>query len=286
MPIWGKILGTMFGFMFGRIPGAILGFIVGHMFDRGYSQDFNQMGGFSRFFTSQDELKSQAIFFHALFSAMGHIAKADGQVTDAEIRMATAMMDQMDLQGDTRKEAQQAFREGKSADFPLKDILKEFKASCHGRRDIMQVFLEILIQAAYADGRVDKKEQKVLEDVAFHLGFKQHELLYLMSMFEAELRFRQAGSGRQQSGQRQQHRRSSQAYSTTQSLDDAYRILGTKKSDDDKVIKKAYRKLMSEHHPDKLVSKGLPKQALEIAKTKAQDIQAAYEMVKQSRGFK
>ena len=286
MPIWGKILGTMFGFMFGRIPGAILGFIVGHMFDRGYSQDFNQMGGFSRFFTSQDEFKSQAIFFHALFSVMGHIAKADGQVTDAEIRMATAMMDQMDLKGDTRKEAQQAFREGKAADFPLKDILKEFKASCHGRRDIMQVFLEILIQAAYADGRVDKKEQKVLEEVALHLGFKQHELLYLMSMFEAELRFRQAGSGRQQSGQKRQHQRSSQAYSSAQSLDDAYRILGTKKSDDDKVIKKAYRKLMSEHHPDKLVSKGLPNQALEIAKTKAQDIQAAYEMVKQSRGFK
>lgn len=286
MPIWGKVLGTMFGFMFGKIPGAVLGFIVGHFFDRGYSQDFNQMGGFSRFFTSQDEFKTQAIFFHSLFSVMGHIAKADGQVTDAEIRMATAMMDQMDLQGDTRKEAQQAFREGKASDFPLKDTLKEFKSSCHGRRDIMQVFLEILIQSAYADGKVDKSEQRVLEEVAEILGFKQHELLYLMSMFEAELRFRQAGAGRQQGGQQHQRRRTSQAYSSAQSLDDAYRILGVKKSDDDKLIKKAYRRLMSEHHPDKLVSKGLPKQALEIAKGKAQDIQAAYEMVKQSRGFK
>ena len=284
MPIWGKILGTLFGFMFGRIPGAILGFIVGHMFDKGYSQDFSQMGGFGRFFTSQDELKSQAVFFHALFASMGHIAKADGQVTDAEIRMATRLMDQMGLEGDTRREAQQAFREGKAADFPLKETLKEFSASCHGRRDIQQVFLEILIQAAYADGGLDAKEQAVLENVAGMLGFKQHQLLYLMSMFEAEMRFRQGSRTGQ--GQNKQRHSGASAYSSQQSIDDAYRILGIKASDDDKTVKKAYRKLMAEHHPDKLVSKGLPKQAMEIAKVKAQDIQAAYELVKEKRGFK
>lgn len=283
MSYWGRILGTLFGAMFAKIPGAILGYVVGHFFDKGYSQNFNQMGGFGRFFTSQDQIKSQAIFFHALFSAMGHIAKADGQVTDAEIKMATATMNQMGLEGDTRREAQQAFREGKSADFPLKDILDEFRSSCHGRRDILQVFLEILIQSAFVDGNLDSREQAVLEQVAMHLGFKQNDLLYLISMFEAEVRFRQAG-GRQHRGQ-QSHRKTAN-YSSTQSLQDAYKILGMQKSDDDKSIKKAYRKLMSEHHPDKLVSKGLPKQAMEIAKAKAQDIQAAYEMVKQNRGFK
>lgn len=282
MNYWGRILGTLFGFMFGRFVGAVLGYVVGHFFDKGYSQDFNQMGGFGRFFSSQDELKSQAIFFHALFSVMGHVAKADGKVTDAEIAMATNLMDQMGLEGDMRREAQNAFREGKAADFPIKDILLEFKASCHGRRDIMQVFLEILIQAAYADGGMDKREQAVLEKAAMHLGFRQNELLYLISMFEAEMRFRRAG-GRQQHSRRQQQ---SASYSNAQSLDDAYRILGVQKSDDEKAIKKSYRKLMSEHHPDKLISKGLPKQALEIAKGKAQDIQAAYELVKKSRGMK
>lgn len=284
MPIWGKIIGTGFGFMFGKIPGAILGFIVGHMFDRGYSQDFNQMGGFSRFFTSQDELKSQAIFFHALFSTMGHIAKADGQVTDVEIKMASNLMDQMGLSGDLRAEAQQAFREGKAADFPVQDMLREFKASCHGRRDILQVFLEILIQAAYADGALDKKEHAVLEIVAQHLGFRQHELLYLLSMFEAEKRFRQGG--RRTGQQSQSGHKQSRPYSQQQNIDDAYKILGVKATDDGQTIKKAYRKLMSENHPDKLISKGLPKQALEIAKAKAQDIQAAYEMIKQNKGFK
>ncbi|MFT4993107.1 MAG: DnaJ like chaperone protein [Paraglaciecola sp.] len=282
----GRILGTIFGFMFGRIPGAILGFVVGHLFDKGYSQDFNQRGGFSRFFSSGDDFKKQAIFFHTLFSVMGHLAKADGTVSDAEIRLASDLMDQMDLQGDTRKEAQQAFREGKSADFPLKQTIVEFRDSCHGRRDILQVYLEILIQVAYVDGKLDKAEQQILENVALHMGFKQHDLLYLLSVYEAELRFRQSGKGYQQhqGGSRQQ--RGQPAYSSQQSLDDAYRILGAKKADDDKDIKKAYRKLMSEHHPDKLVSKGLPKQALELAKAKTQDIQGAYELIKEKRGFR
>lgn len=283
MPIWGKVLGTLFGFAAGKFFGAILGFIVGHMFDRGYSRDFNQMGGFSRFFTSQDALQSQAIFFHALFSVMGHVAKADGKVTESEIAIATDLMNKMNLQGDTRSEAQQAFREGKSADFPLQDILKEFKYSCHNRRDIMQVFMEILIQAAFADGRIDQNEQRVLEKVAAALGFRQHELLYLVSMYEAELRFRQHARG-QSNRSRQQGQQ--QGYSPQESLKDACKILGVSEKDDGKTIKKAYRKLMAEHHPDKLVAKGLPKQALEIAKNKTQDIQAAYEILKQQKGFK
>ncbi|MDP5032336.1 MAG: co-chaperone DjlA [Paraglaciecola sp.] len=282
----GRILGTLFGFMFARIPGAILGYIVGHFFDKGYSQDFNQMGGFSRFFTSQDEFKQQAIFFHTLFSVMGHIAKADGKVSDAEIKMATLLMNQMGLEGETRREAQEAFREGKANDFPLKQTVLEFKESCHGRRDVLQVYLEILIQAAYVDGTLDKAEQQILEKVAGYMGFSENDLLYLLSVFEAELRFRSAQGRNQGQGGHSSNQRRNTSYSAQQSIDDAYKILGMSPSDDDKSIKKAYRKLMSENHPDKLVSKGLPKQALELAKNKTQDIQAAYELLKEKRGFK
>lgn len=286
MQLWGRVLGTIFGFMFGRIPGAILGFMVGYFFDKGYSQNFDHMGGFGRFFADPDNFRSQAIFFHSLFSVMGHIAKADGQVSKQEIKIASDLMQQMGLKGDVLKEAQQAFRDGKAVDFPLKQTLKEFKSSCHGRRDIMQVYLEILLQAAYVDGKLDRAEQGVLEQVAKHLGFRRNELLYLMSAYEAELRFRQ-GSRRHHSRQQyQQNQQKSNQYSEKQSLADAYRILGVSQQDDERSVKKAYRRLMSEHHPDKLVSKGLPKEAMEIAKGKAQDIQAAYEMVKKQRGFK
>ncbi|BDX05420.1 co-chaperone DjlA [Planctobacterium marinum] len=344
MNIWGKVLGTLFGAMFAKIPGAILGFIVGHLFDRGYSQDFNQMGGFGRFFVDKDAVKNQAVFFHALFSVLGHVAKADGRVTEAEIQVATQLMDDMNLTGDTRKEAQQAFREGKAADFPVKDILKEFYDSCYGRRDILQIYLEILIQAAYADGRLDPEEQKILLEVAQVLKFQKQELMYLISAFEAELRFRQASAQQawqqEQARQQQEHRgpgwrprskaeqkrsreeredtgqddfdeeayykrqreqysrknyqqrggyrgrqQSQSTYSYDDRVNDAYRILGVNANTDPKAIKKAYRKLMSEHHPDKLVSKGLPRQALDIAKQKAQDIQAAWELVKKEKGI-
>lgn len=288
MPMMGKILGLIFGYMFGRIPGAVLGVIVGHFFDRGYSQDFSQMGGFGRFFTDIDSAKQQAIFFHSLFAALGHLAKSDGRVTPAEIKIATNLMDDMQLSGEARQEAQQAFREGKDANYPIVDTLKSFVESCHGRRDILQVFLEILIQAAFADGTLSPGEYRVLEKVAKPLGFNRKDLDALVSMYEAEVRFRSASNrGQHQRQQHRQHSRSQQApqYSEKQTLNDAYQILGVAASDDDKVIKRAYRKLMAEHHPDKLVSKGLPEQALEIAKGKTQDIQAAYELVKKSRGL-
>ena len=284
MSVWGKILGVLFGFMFLKIPGAILGLIVGHFFDKAYSQDFNQLGGFGRFFTDQNNMKQQAVFFHSLFSALGHLAKSDGQVTHREIQIATALMDDMNLTGDARKEAQEAFREGKARDFPIVDTLKSFYESCHGRRDILQVFLEILIQAAFADGSLAQQEYLVLEKVAKSLGFNRRDLDFLISMFEAEIRFRQRGGQQHSSHQHSSQRQS--VYTEKQSLDDAYRILGVSVSDDEKTIKRAYRKRMAEHHPDKLVSKGLPEQAMEIAKKKTQDIQSAYELIKQSRNFR
>jgi DnaJ like chaperone protein len=281
MKYWGKVIGFCLGFMAGRLFGGILGLIVGHMFDRGYSQDFSQMGGFGRFFTDKNNIKQQAIFFHTLFATLGHLAKADGAVTAAEIQVATRLMDEMSLTGDDRKTAQNAFREGKAADYPISETITEFFESCHGRKDIMQIFLEILIQAAFADGHLSRDENKVLEKVAGNLGFKHHELDYLISMYEAEIRFRQRSSS-------QNHHRSSTSnnnYSEQNRLADAYKILGVTASDQAAVIKKAYRKLMATHHPDKLMSKGLPEQAMKIAKTKAQDIQAAYELIKNERRF-
>jgi len=288
MSIWGKILGALFGFMFFKhVVGAIFGLLIGHFFDKAYRQNFNQLGGFGRFFTDQDNLTQQAIFFHSLFSALGHLAKSDGKVTDREIQIATSLMDEMRLTGDARREAQDAFREGKARDFPLVDTLKGFYEASHGRRDILQVFLEILIQAAFADGQLSQEEYHVLEKVAKPLGFRRRDLDYLISMYEAEIRFRQRGGQRAHSGagQRQQSAGHQSAYSEQQSIDDAYKILGVSSSDDEKTIKRAYRKRMAEHHPDKLVSKGLPEQAMEIAKKKAQDIQSAYELIKQKRGF-
>jgi DnaJ like chaperone protein len=130
-----------------------------------------------------------------------------------------------------------------------------------------------------------------LEKVAKALGFRRVELDFLIMTFEAEQRFRrgrsQANNQRGQQGQHRQDRqqRTQRSYSAIAELDDAYKILGIKQSDDAKVVKKAYRRQMSLHHPDKMASKGLPAQALELSKQKAQDIQAAYELVRKHKHF-
>jgi len=154
MPFWGKIIGVVLGATIGKLLGAIIGLIVGHLFDVNYARDFSRQGGFARFFSSKETIQEQAVFFHALFSTLGHICKADGQVTPEEIQIASRLMDDMKLHGAIRKEAQEAFREGKAKDFPLAQMLATFKQTAHGRADILQVFLEILIAAACADGRI------------------------------------------------------------------------------------------------------------------------------------
>lgn len=295
----GKLLGFVFGFLLLKLPGAILGLIVGHMFDKGMSNDFSRSGGFGRFFADNERLQSSAIFFHALFACLGHIAKADGAVTQSEINIALKLMDDMQLNENDRREAQQAFREGKDPQFPLEHILKDLKHDLHGQRIILQAFLEMLIEASFADGQLSVSEVEVLDKVAIGLGFGHKDLDRLIRKFEAELRFRQRQDAFSQARDEARSRAQEQAnawrdkaqqqytraphYSDKQRLTDAYRILNVAPTADEKTLKRAYKKAMNEHHPDKLIAKGLPKQAMELAKVKAQDIQAAYELIKSTR---
>ncbi|MGJ8687769.1 MAG: DnaJ domain-containing protein, partial [Spongiibacteraceae bacterium] len=71
--------------------------------------------------------------------------------------------------------------------------------------------------------------------------------------------------------------------SPAQALQDAYKAIGVEETASDAELKKAYRRLMSEHHPDKLIAKGVPEDMIKMATEKSQEIQAAYEMIKKSR---
>ncbi len=210
-------------------------------------------------------------FFTATFSVMGHIAKADGKVTPDEIKMAQAIMSHMGLDAEVRESARKLFNEGKTADFPLDDVLDQFKKEIHRRSTLLQMFLEIQLQAAYADGRLDAAEEKILIHICHRLGIPLEQLRRLEDMLKAGF-----GQGSYQApGQR---------HKTT--LEDAYVMLGVDNSATDGEVKKAYRRLMSQHHPDKLVAKGLPEQMIRDATEKTQQIKDAYEQVKTSRGMK
>lgn len=278
MHFFGKLLGAFFGYLFGGPIGLLIGLYIGHRFDRAKDSQAARMGGFGGFQRTVNPAQ-QAEFFQAAFSVMGHVAKAKGQVTESEIQLASIMMQRMNLHGEHQRTAQSAFREGKSASFPLRDVLKRVKEASGGRHDLLQFFLELQISAAFADGSLHPKERDVLHVVAEVLGFSAAQLERRLKMQEAAYRF-------QQSGGYEGHHGGFQKQTTQDQLKAAYEILGVESTADAKELKRAYRKLMNEHHPDKLAAKGLPPEMLEVAKEKAQEIQNAYDVVKKERGFK
>jgi DnaJ like chaperone protein len=221
----------------------------------------------------------QTLFFRTTFQVMGHLTKSKGRVTEADIQIASLFMDRLQLHGEARTAAQQAFREGKQSQFPLRETLQQLRSICFGRFDLIRMFLEIQIQAAFADGSLHPNERQVLYVIAEELGISHAQFDQFLSMMEGG---RQFGGGRQggysQGGYQQAQR--------GPTLEDACKVLGVSSGDDAAAIKRAYRKLMSEHHPDKLVAKGLPPEMMEMAKQKAQEIQAAYDLIKREKGFK
>jgi DnaJ like chaperone protein len=286
MHIFGKILGIFFGFLLGGPFGAILGLFLGHQFDK--ARRLNQAGfrASSTFTGGPNQAERQAEFFKTAFAVMGNVAKAKGQVTKEEIQLASTMMERMNLHGEQRQAAQEAFRSGKSADFPLEETLEKVRISAAGRFDLLQFFLELQISAAFADGSLHPSEREILHTIARGLGFSSEQLEQRLQMQEAAFRFHRGerGFGGRQGSQRQQSYGGWQQ--AENSLADAYKVLGISDSADAKAVKRAYRKLMNEHHPDKLVAKGLPPEMMDVAKEKAQEIQAAYDLIKREKGFK
>lgn len=270
MTWWGKLVGGAFGFVLGGPLGALVGAALGHNVDRGVErlrvgQGGPRLGGTERV---------QTAFFTATFSVMGHLAKADGRVSEREIALAQSVMAHMELAPDARKAAIRLFNEGKRPQFPLNDILDQFKQECRRSRHLIQMFIEIQLQAAYADGPLNDAERRLLSQICSRLGFSAMEYQLLEGMVRAQQQF--AGGGRRQAGGATPRR---------DFLKDAYAVLGISSDVSDAEVKKAYRRLMNQHHPDKLVAKGLPEEMMKLAAEKTQEIRSAYERVREARGF-
>jgi DnaJ like chaperone protein len=263
---WGKLLGGTFGFMLGGPLGAILGASLGHNFDRGLGlldgRSVEQLSDFG----VNDVERIQSAFFTATFSMMGHLAKSDGAVTPAEIAVAESVMQQMRLSPQQRKVAISLFEKGKQNDFPVRDILQQFRQECQRRNNLLQMFMEILIVTALADGNLKSAERQILDTTAAAVGFTQQEFQTILRRLQAS----QQMHGKQESAESRLH--------------EAYRLLGLDSNADDATLKRAYRRLMNQHHPDKLVAKGLPREMMDMANRKTQEIKAAYELIRASRG--
>ncbi len=262
----GKIICGLLGLIIGNLPGLLIGLWIGHSFDKSVRQNFGSVFG------NQNQAQAQAVFFESSFAMMGHLAKADGVVTPNEIAAAEQIMQNLGIIGEKRQQAISAFNRGKSANFNFEQCLEDLKFNCSRSPSLIQMFLEIQIVAATADGSVSDPEMKILYQIgqAFHIP--PARITQLVEMVIAQQSF---------------HRNSRGQYTGTTgpSIEQAYKVLGITKNASKQEIKRAYRKLMSQHHPDKLVSKGMPEEMVKVATEKSQEIQSAYDMIKKQQGF-
>jgi DnaJ like chaperone protein len=210
----------------------------------------------------------QLQFLESTFAVMGALCKADGVVTRDEIATAEAMFTRLQLSGEQREKAKAAFNRGKAPDFDLDAEVRTFASVCHGQRVLMIMFLQIQISAIAGDGNVHAAEHQMLVRIARLLGLSEADVAQLEALLRAGGRGPSPGRAPPKS-----------------TLEDAYSALGLTPSATDAQIKQAYRRLMSQNHPDKLAGKGLPESMRELAEERTREINTAYEMIKQARGF-
>lgn len=263
--VWGKILGALFGLALLKLPGLVLGILLGHFFDQWFKRRLGHWEGLQGVFGQDDE---QALFMYTSFAAMGHIAKATGVVTKAHIAQASHFMQQLGLNKQQQKEAQAAFRDGKAINFPFQAQITEFYQRYKQRPDVLQLFLEIQLSIACVAGQVAAEQWHLLKQVAQCLHISPAALEQLLQAYQAQSRFQQGQA---------------KGADDAAAVVSAYQVLGIHSDVSEQELKRAYRKLMSQHHPDKLMAQGVPAAMLDVAKRRTQDIQAAYELVKQHR---
>ncbi|MGA9852546.1 MAG: co-chaperone DjlA [Gammaproteobacteria bacterium] len=258
----GAVIGALLGWTFAGPWGAVLGALLGYSL----SSARVRVG-----WTGAHSGRAQAVFFNTTFSVMGCIAKADGRVSEDEIRAARAIMAQMNLTAEQQRAAIELFNQGKQQDFNLDAMLIQFRNECGAYPGLLHMFLQIQLAAAFADGVLHPAEQAIFNRICALLGIPPIELRRYEDFIHAQQTF----GGGQASSQSRPDR-----------LAAAYQTLGIKPNASDQEVKQAYRRLMKENHPDRLVARGLPEAMIKLAQEKAKQINVAYEVVKTTRGMK
>jgi len=273
----GKIIGALLGFAVGNVFGLLLGGFIGHLFDQSLSQ-------FRPALSAQERAQAEALFFETVFKLMGYVAKADGRISEEEVAQAEHHMEQMRLHSDNRTAAIAHFKAGAEPDFDLKELATRFNVVADRLPKLRQTILTYVINIALADGRLDPAEEHCLANIAEQMGFSRFAFQHLLAMLRAQASFQH--NQHYSNYQNQSHYQQQGAYqqpSAANELALAYEALGVDEQVSDAVLKKAYRKLMSENHPDKLMGQGVPEEMIKVATERAKNIQTAYDLIKKHR---
>jgi DnaJ like chaperone protein len=262
--IWqGKALGALIGVVAAGPVGALFGAFLGHLYDA--QAELARVDADAG--APADARTVQEAFFRGVFQVMGHLAKADGRVSEDEIRAARAMMAELKLGERETLLAMDLYRSGKSAEFPLESALRELRRLSAGRTDLCRMFVQIQLQAALWGDSLNEAGRTVLARVCAALGVSAYEVVQM----EALLRMQQSAE---------------KPSAPVDRVAGAYEVLGLARTASDAEVTKAYRRLMNQNHPDKLHAKGLPESMMKLAAEKTRQIRAAYDVLRAARGIK
>jgi DnaJ like chaperone protein len=256
----GKLIGALVGFLLFRNPlGLLIGALIGHFYDVAAAQLRPPSMG--------------RAFIEPLFAFAGALSKSDGRVSEVEIAAAESLMARLRLEGALRRTAIDRFNAGKQPDFPIQLAIADLRRWCGGRRDLAFLVLDLLLDLVYAEGALAAPKLALVRTLCASLGVSDHELAALSAM-------KGYGPAAAAGGPRTGGSRPAPGPMRV----DPYTVLGLDRSAGEREIKRAYRKLMSQNHPDKLGD--VPDALKRRAEERAREINASYERIKAQRGFK
>lgn len=236
----------------------------------------------------------RAAFLKAAFSFLGYIASCDGQINRDEVNRLKVHMKKMNLSEDEQRSSLLLFKSGTAPDFNASQALQEFRVSTTPK--LLQILLVHLLTMARADGYLMEKELHALQWIARELGYKSIVFNQMLKMIYAQDQLalsrnplkptpQDSYSAAQKEQVKANNHSNRQADNHNQDLQKAYKILGVSAEQTEDEIRRTYKKLASQIHPDKLMSQGLSQDQLNATTERFKRIQAAYSFIKKHRSI-
>ncbi len=234
-----SIWGSLIGGMIGLSLGGPFGMLLGSLIGGKISRAKSR-GGFKAF------AKPQQIFALSLIVLSAKISKADGQVSKEEL---IAVKDKLRIPENELDQVGKIFNKAKEESTGYEQYAQQIAQIYKGNINVLEEVINILFYIAEADGNVSEPELKMIEHIAGIFGL-------------TKIQFNSIKESRKSSDKI-----------------NPYIVLESKPDDEIEIIRKRYLKLSKEHHPDLLMSKGVPPEVIDESKAKMRAINSAWNQV-------
>ena len=249
------MIGGTIGFALGGPLGAIAGAAFGHAFvDKKEDLYLSSRPGSQQETLSSNE-EAQLVFFTAVFSMLAKLCKADGRVSENEISaVETFMKKDLHLDQNSQSTAVNIFKQALNSPESFEGFALQFYSTFRTQPNLIDLMMDILLRVSTADGKITDKEEAILVSAARIFNYSDSDYDRFKSRY-------------------------------VKKANKYYAVLKCDETASDEEIKKQYRKLATEYHPDKIEAKGLPEEFIKFANDKFSEIQEAYDAIKKERGL-